>query len=83
MEMRLLTTENERNDFRPSSRRRARRAGASFRDGGCTQSNNLVRLRSADLYGLFETDGDHAERMTAGVVMHDLETFPQSCESPI
>jgi hypothetical protein len=81
MEMRLLTTEGERNVF-AQRLANARAAGASFRDGGATRASNLLRLRSADLYALFETEGDPAERMTAGVVLHDLETFPQSCREP-
>lgn len=82
MEMRLLMTDGERNVFAQRVADARARSGASFRDGGVTQARNIVRLRSADIYGLFETEGDHAERMTAGVVLHDLETFPQSCRQP-
>ncbi|MGC1399686.1 hypothetical protein, partial [Candidatus Binatus sp.] len=31
---------------------------------------------------LFETEGDHAERMAAGVALHDLAVYPQSCPQP-
>src|ERR1700733_5736210 len=82
MEMRLLTTENERNVFARRLADARARAGASFRDGGATQASNLVRLRSADFYALFENEGEDAEQMTAGVVLHDLEAFPQSCREP-
>jgi hypothetical protein len=82
MEMRLLTTEGERNVFVQRLADARARAGASFRDGGATQASNMVRLRSADIYALFEGEGDRAERMTAGVALHDLEAFPQSCRQP-
>jgi hypothetical protein len=82
MEMRLLTTEGERNIFVQRLANARARAGASFRDGSATQASNMVRLRSADLYALFEGEGDQSERMSAGVVLHDLEAFPQSCRQP-
>jgi len=82
MEMRLLTTESERNVL--AHRLADARAchGASYRAAGPTQVGNLLRLKAADIYALFETEGDQAERMTAGVALHDLETFPQSCDQP-
>ncbi len=82
MELRLLTTESERNVFAQRLADARAQSGASFRDGGAAQASNMARLRSADIYGLFETDGDPVERMSAGVVLHDLETFPQSCRQP-
>src|SRR5271166_3628690 len=82
MEMRLLTTEGERNVFAQRLADARARNGASFRDAGRTRTGNTVRLRAADIYALFETPHDPAERMTAGVVLHDCERFPQSCEQP-
>ncbi|MGH7906992.1 MAG: hypothetical protein ACREP6_10220, partial [Candidatus Binataceae bacterium] len=41
-----------------------------------------IQLMFADLYGLFENDGESGERMIAGLAMHDLEMFPQSCAKP-
>lgn len=82
MEMRLLTTESERNSFAQRLADARARAGACFRDVGRTRAGNIVRLGAADVYALFESEGDPPERMTAGVVLHDLETFPQSCEQP-
>ena len=82
MEMRLLTTENERNVFARRLADARAQARASFRDGGATPASNLVRLRSADFYALFENDDEDAEQMTAGVVLYDLEAFPQSCREP-
>jgi hypothetical protein len=82
MEMRLLTTEGERNVFAQRLADARARHGASFKDVGRTRAANVVRLRAADIYGLFERADDQLERMTAGVAMHDCETFPQSCLQP-
>ena len=82
MELRLLTTESERHVFVQRLAVARAQSGATFRDGGDTQASNMVRLRCADIYALFESVGDPAERMTAGVALHDLETFPQSCRQP-
>ena len=82
MEMRLLTTESERNAFAQRLADARAGHGASFRDVGRSQARNMVRLAAADIYGLFETESDHVERMTAGVALHDLAIFPQSCQQP-
>jgi hypothetical protein len=82
MEMRLLTTEGERSVFARRLADARARHGASYRDAGPTHARNMVRLKAADFFGLFETENDPAEGMTAGVVLHDLETFPQSCREP-
>jgi hypothetical protein len=82
MEMRLLTTQGERDLFARRLADARDRHGASYRDAGATHARNTVRLNAADIYALFETEHDTAERMTAGVAMHDLATFPQSCREP-
>jgi hypothetical protein len=82
MEMRLLTTERERSVFAQRLADARARHGASYRDAGRTQASNNLRLSATDIYGLFETDRAPAECMTAGVAMHDLETFAQSCREP-
>jgi hypothetical protein len=82
MELRLLTTERERHVFVQRLAVARAQSGATFRDGGDTQASNMVRLRCADIYALFESEDDPAEHMTAGVALHDLETFPQSCRQP-
>jgi hypothetical protein len=82
MEMRLLTTEGERHVFAQRLADARAGHGASFRDAGNRHARNTIRLSAADLYGLFETDGNQAERMTAGVAMHDLAIYPQSCRQP-
>ena len=82
MEMRLLTTEGERHVFAQRLADARARHGASFRDMGRSQARNVVRLSAADLYGLFETERGDAENMTAGVALHDLAIYPQSCQQP-
>lgn len=82
MELRLLTTEGERDLFARRLADARARHGASYRDAGANHAANMARLNAADIYALFETEHDTAERMTAGVALHDLETFPQSCREP-
>jgi hypothetical protein len=82
MEMRLLTTEGERDVFARRLADARARHGASFRDVGRTSGGNMLRLAAADIYALFEADYDPPERMIAGVALHDLQTFPQSCRLP-
>lgn len=82
MEMRLLTTEGERNVFAQRLADARAGHGASFRDVGRLRSRNMIRLAAADIYGLFEAESDHVERMTAGVALHDLAVYPQSCREP-
>jgi hypothetical protein len=82
MEMRLLTTEGERHVFAQRLADARARHGASYRDIGRSQARNINRLAAADLYGLFETERDYAENMTAGVALHDLAIYPQSCQQP-
>ena len=82
MEMRLLTTEGERNVFAQRLANARAGHGASFRDSAGKHARNMVRLAAADLYGLFETQRAQTESMTAGVALHDLETYPQACRLP-
>jgi hypothetical protein len=82
MQMRLLATEGERNTFALRLAEARARHGATFRDAPLTRAANNVRLAAADIYGLFEREDDAPARMIAGVVLHDLEIFPQSCRLP-
>lgn len=82
MEMRLLTTEGERDVFARRLADARAQHGATFRDVGRTRAGNIHRLAAAEIFALFETQYDPPERMIAGVVLHDLETFPQSCHLP-
>jgi len=82
MEMRLLTTEREREIFAQRLAEARAKNGACFRDNGPSQVHNRVRLESSNLYALFEAESEPAPRMVAGVALHDLEEFPQSCDTP-
>ncbi|HJU09798.1 MAG TPA: hypothetical protein VJ728_02920 [Candidatus Binataceae bacterium] len=82
MEFRVLSTETERTIFvaRLEQARSAR--GAIFRETSQAQLANRRRLDSSTLYGLFENDNASADKMIAGIAMHDLQSFPQSCSAP-
>lgn len=82
MEFRLLTTNDELKTF--SDRLAAARAchGTGFEDTPGTIAYNRDRLLRADVYALFRCADDSPAQMIAGVTLHDLETFPQSCSRP-
>ena len=82
MELRLLTTNHELRTF--SDRLAEARAchGTGFEDTPTTLAYNRDRLIRADVYGLFRSADDSASQMIAGVTLHDLDTFPQSCTRP-
>lgn len=82
MEMRLLNTDGERYVFAQRLADARAGHGASYRDAGESRAKNIIRLAAADIYGLFETECDRAERMVAGVALHDLAAYPQSCAQP-
>lgn len=82
MEMRLLTTKFERGIFVERVADARARHGGIYREVCGPRINNRARLASANLYALFESDEDPAEKMIAGVALHNLETFPQSCPKP-
>jgi len=81
MELRLLTTETERKIFAARTEQIRAKHGVGFKE---RQRSRLakIHLTFGNLYALFENDGDPAERMIAGLVMHDLEMFPQTCPQP-
>ncbi len=81
MELRLLAEEDERRVFaRRMVEARAKR-GIGFSE---TKHSLLgrVHLAFAQLYGLFEHDGDPADRMISGFSQHDLASFPQTYPKP-
>ncbi|MFZ0890108.1 MAG: hypothetical protein WA005_16815 [Candidatus Binataceae bacterium] len=81
MELRLLTTENERRIFGERLAQARAMSGQRFKE---RQRSQLAKIHVAfgELYGLFESEEEPAERMIAGIVMHDLEMFPQTCPRP-
>ena len=82
MEIRLLTSKLERTIFAKRVTEARAMHGGVFREVCRPQVNNKARLASSSLYGLFEKAEDPPDRMIAGMAMHDLETFPQSCRTP-
>jgi hypothetical protein len=82
MELRLLTTDTERQVFLTRVERARAEHGGSFRENSQSQSINRQRLDCSRLYGLFQNETAPAEEMVAGVAMHDLRSFPQSCREP-
>jgi hypothetical protein len=81
MELRLISTEHERAIFTRRVEQVRARNGIGFREGPRSRLAR-IHLTFGNLYALFENDGDAAERMVAGLVMHDLEMFPQTCPKP-
>jgi len=82
LELRLLSTERERQLFTARVEQIRARHGAGFKERPRSRLAG-IHLTFGNLYALFENNGDPAERMIAGLVMHDLEMFPQTCPSPI
>jgi len=82
MELRVLTTPIERSIFLTQLDKARVRRGSIFRENGRFQSINRQRLDCSRLYGLFENDAAPASAMIAGIAMHDLRSFPQSCTEP-
>ena len=81
MELRLLSTERERQLFTARVEQIRARHGAGFKERPRSRLAG-IHLTFGNLYALFENNGDPAERMIAGLVMHDLEMFPQTCPKP-
>jgi hypothetical protein len=82
MQLRLITTDNERNVFLARLDQARAKHGGSFRENSQYQSINRRRLECSRLYGLFQNESAPANTMIAGVAMHDLRSFPQSCDEP-
>ena len=82
MEMRLLTTKSELELFGQRVTEARARHGGIFREVFGMRFDNRARLASANLYALFENESDSAEKMLAGIAMHNLQVFPQSCSEP-
>ncbi len=81
MELRLLMTEEERRIFAHRMVEARAKRGIGF----CETKRSLlgrVHLAFAQLYGLFEHEGDPAERMVSGFSQHDLGSFPQTYPKP-
>lgn len=81
MELRLLTTEQERRIFTVRTEQVRAQNGVAFREHPRSRWAQ-IHMTYGNLYGLFENDGEPAEKMIAGLAMHDLEMFPQACPRP-
>jgi hypothetical protein len=81
MELRLLTGETDRKIFADRVEQVRARHGNGFKERPRSRLAE-IHLSFGNLYALFENDGDPAERMIAGLMMHDLEMFPQTCARP-
>ncbi|HKV53777.1 MAG TPA: hypothetical protein VJN94_03960 [Candidatus Binataceae bacterium] len=82
MEFRLLTKECEQENFTRRIDEARAAHGKSFRESSELRSANRHRLAHSKLYGLFDDRNGASEQMIAGIAMHDLESFPQSCAEP-
>ena len=81
MELRLVTTEEERRIFTERVEQVRAKQGYGFREGPRSRLGS-IHLTFGNLYGLYEEDDAPARKMIAGLVMHDLEMFPQTCPRP-
>jgi len=81
MELRLLLTEYERMIFGDRLTQARAKRGMKFREKPRSRLAK-IQLAFGTLYGLFETEADPVELMIAGIAMHDLEMFPQTCPRP-
>ena len=81
MELRLLSNENDRRIFAARTEQIRAKHGVGFKERSRSRLAR-IHLTFGNLYALFENDGDPAEKMIAGLVMHDLEMFPQTCPRP-
>ncbi len=81
MELRLLSNETERRIFAARTEQIRAKHGVGFKERARSRLAR-IHLTFGNLYALFENDGDPAEKMIAGLVMHDLEMFPQTCPRP-
>lgn len=81
MELRLLSAEKDRKIFGDRIEQIRARHGGGFRERSRSRLSE-IQLTFGNLYALFRHDDDPAERMIAGLVVHDLEMFPQTCSKP-
>ena len=81
MELRRIKTEAERRIFAERMNEARVRHGVGFTERPRSVLAK-VHLQFAELYALYEREGEQTERMMSGFAMHDLETFPQSYPKP-
>ena len=81
MELRQITTEDEREVFANCLAKARATRGIGFKDAARSQLGK-AHLAFGGLYALFEGNGEPADKMVAGFRMHDLATLPQSHPRP-
>jgi hypothetical protein len=81
MELRQLTSENERRVFAKCLVEARATRGLGFKETARSRLGS-AHLAFGNLYALYEDEGDPAERMRAGFILHDLASFPQSFPKP-
>jgi hypothetical protein len=82
MQLRLLTTGSERDVFLGRLNQARVQRGCDFYENSQLRTTNRQRLDCSRFYGLFQNETAPADAMMAGIVMHDLQSFPQSCGAP-
>jgi hypothetical protein len=81
MELRQLTTENERLIFAECLTKARATRNSGFKESARSQLGR-AHLALGNLYALYECEMDPPERMLAGFILHDLGTLPQSYPKP-
>lgn len=81
MELRQLSTDNEKELFATFLEKARATRGLGFREKPGSMLGR-AHLMFGNLYALFEQEGEPPERMIAGFVLHNLATLPQSYPKP-
>lgn len=81
MELRALDTPEQRRIFGDRLARARASVGMRFKEKSRSQLAR-IQLMFGDLYALYEDEYESYEAMIAGLAMHDLEMFPQTCPRP-
>ena len=81
MELRQLSSENERRAFAKCLAEAPATRGLGFKETARSQLGS-THLAFGNLYALYEREGDPPERMRAGFILHDLGALPQSYPRP-
>jgi hypothetical protein len=81
MELRLLTTDAERELFKTSMRYARAKRGAAFRETGHSRVSD-IQLTFARLFGVYDENSSEPEKMRGGFSLHALNEFGQSFPVP-
>ncbi len=81
MELRQLTTDQERQIFAKCLTEARATRGFGFRETPHSVIGK-AHIQFGNLYALFEDEGAPAEQMVGGFITHNLATFPQSHPKP-